>query len=93
MNVRTAARNRRAARMRYAASARYAALSRESGFPTDVLRTFAGISEPRWAHQFSRDALAAHLRGRRHAAISFGAWAAAHATRITFPPAPSAVDW
>ena len=74
-------------------AAPYAALSRETCVPADVLRTFAGISDPAKARQFSRDALAAHLRGRRHADFSFGAQAAQLATRVTFPPPPPAVAW
>jgi hypothetical protein len=63
MNVRALAKHRQSSRLRHAASSRLAALSRETRVPVDVLRTFAGISDPRNAHQFTVAAF--HRRGER----------------------------
>lgn len=63
MNVRALARRRQFTRLRHAAASRLAALSRETGVAVDVLRTFAGTSDPRNAHRCTIAAF--HAGGER----------------------------
>lgn len=92
--VRTLAHRRQRQRLRHAAAARYAALSRETGVPVDVLRTFAGISDPRNAYRFTVAAFHARVEARRREITwSVGAELARGVTSVTFPPAPPAQDW
>jgi hypothetical protein len=89
VNVRAAAQRRQAKRLHYASASRLAALSHETGVPVDVLRTFAGISDPRNAHRFA----VASFHARREITWSVGAELARGASTVMFPVPPEAGDW